>query len=73
MAHKHSNKERFMLFQAGWRCGARSGVKDVLKAGDPHYENGYREGRTAYSAAMELAFISFPHDRSILREEKTDD
>ena len=55
MAAHHSPRERVQLFRKGWVRGAGSkAIPEELKD-DPDFQNGYREGRIAFNAAMAIA------------------
>ena len=59
MAKTHSNKERFMLYQSGWKCGARIGAMDEAKRDDEDYQQGYEDGKKAYGQGMSYARYMF--------------
>ena len=69
MAEKHSPRERFMLYQSGWKAGAASRRRNEQRKDDLDYETGYFDGRTAYSEAMKLALwrLQAP-EPSVLRD-----
>lgn len=52
---KHSPRERFMLYQMGWRRGA--GMKAIPQnvREDSDFNEGYADGRKAAGLAMETA------------------
>lgn len=55
MAEHHTPKERLQLFSMGWRRGAgMKAIPDNVK-NDSDFQNGYREGRIAFSEAMRIA------------------
>ena len=67
MATKHNPRERFMLFNMGWKLGARVGpTPNDARGKDTDFRNGYEEGRITYNAAMQIAATCFGHKRSIL-------
>lgn len=56
---RRATKERFMLYSAGWKRGASTGVKSPEKEGDPDYEDGYAEGVRARILADQCAMVRF--------------
>lgn len=48
-----------MLYRAGWRSGAGSGVKASRMTGDPDYEAGYEDGLGARISADRGALERF--------------
>lgn len=59
MSARHTQKERLMLYRAGWKSGAGPGVKAPKKEGDADYEAGYADGLAARVAADKAALERF--------------
>lgn len=55
MAEKHTPRERVQLFGMGWRRGAGMHAIPEIVRDDPDFQNGYREGCSAYAEAMRIA------------------
>lgn len=74
MADTHSPRERLQLFRIGWQRGAGSKAIPANLKDDPDFQNGYREGRIAFNAAMAIAREHFgAPPPSILRAQEFSD
>lgn len=69
MSEEHTATERFALFRRGWRCGAGDHAISEPLQDNLDFMSGYRVGRTAYKAAVDLAWRAYGMPpRSIVRE-----